>query len=97
MLIQCSSCFKPYDDATHLTFCPHDRFISDETARRKDRAVRLLGQPIKFIDDPDDEVLTLKSIGHDGQVTVKELPGASFGPECFEIIGPESEMERRRR
>jgi len=73
------------------------RPMSEETAQRKDRAIRLWGQPIRFADEPNGEVLTLESIAHDGQVTVRELPGASFGPECFEIASPEDRLETERR
>jgi hypothetical protein len=46
MVTTCPTCATTYDDAVCFTTCPHDRFLSDEDARRKDRAIQLLGKVV---------------------------------------------------
>ena len=77
----CSACRASYDDAVCWTFCPHDRFISDEHAARKDLAHSLMGKPLLF-----DGVRTrVNYVCGDGMVEIDGFTG-QFAPHLFMIV-----------
>lgn len=88
MTVECPKCHKSYDDAKHWTFCPHERFISDEAAARKDAAFKLLGKWVRFAHHTEplkeNERLLVTMIDGDGMVTVDKMDGY-FAPHLFVV------------
>lgn len=84
MTRRCELCGRSYDDAVSWTFCPHERFISKDAARRKDVACSLLGKDITWqhLDGP---IMRVESIEMDGMVTVTGYTG-SFAPDLFRLV-----------
>lgn len=82
MLRECEECHARYDDARRWTICPHDSFISDESAKRKDIAFSLIGKDIFWIHLPDGNPERVQSIDANGMVTLKGWAGA-FSPTLF--------------
>ncbi len=83
MQVTCGDCDARYDDAVCWTVCPHDRFISDEVAARKDLAYSLLGKKLRF-----NGVSThVKVIRGDGMVNVEGIMG-KFAPHLFTVVDP---------
>lgn len=80
---QCPECYKIYDDALCLTYCPHERFISDDAARRKDLAFSLVGKRITLKGYFDES--RIQSIDGDGYVNLIGVLG-SFDPYTLEVI-----------
>ena len=88
MRVTCDKCRVMYDDAKAFTFCPHERFMSDQTAAQKDLGVSLVGKPLKWaneINEPTAAVLYIESVGFDGMVTLRGWTG-EFAPTCFKVV-----------
>ena len=91
MKTTCPSCTLVYDDTTHWTYCPHDRFISDEVAARKDLGYRLLGKQVTLA--PLTAITTrgpspvrrVESVTREGYVTLSGIPGR-VAPEVLHIV-----------
>lgn len=77
----CEDCQRTYDDALCWTYCPHDRFISDEAAARKDLACSLLGKRLLF----DGAPTYVEAINQVGMVDVKGFTG-EFEPHLFTVV-----------
>ncbi len=84
----CRDCGRTYDDALAETTCPHDRFISDSAAARKDAACALVGKTVRFAHQPDGPDRRVTSISFDGMVTLDspEVAGL-FAPHLFVVVG----------
>ncbi len=81
MQVTCETCHARYDDAVCWTYCPHDRFISDEVAARKDLAYSLLGKKLLFDGIPT----YVEAISGNGMVDVKGFRG-EFAPHLFTVV-----------
>jgi hypothetical protein len=81
MTTTCPQCKTVYDDAKCWTYCPHDRFISDEDAARKDAAFKILGKHVYFAGTPE-KTYVVTSISGTGMVTLDTLSG-EFAPHLF--------------
>lgn len=86
----CDICFTCYDDATRLTVCPHERFISDEIARQKDLAFSLVGRRLRLNIADSIQPVCIQSIDHRGMVTLRTVDGeevvGTFTPYTLEEI-----------
>lgn len=80
----CQICRADYDDAIQWTFCPHERFISEEDLERKELALSLIGKDLVWNHEPDGAIVRIQSIGHNGMVTLAGWPG-EFAPHLFQI------------
>lgn len=85
----CETCKFTYDDAKSTTICPHEQFISDETAAQKDLAFSLLGKYVVFVEFPNDpglppEGLRVESVNWNGLVSLRGILG-SFAPSLFVV------------
>lgn len=85
MIRHCDRCERRYDDAVAFTFCPHDRFLSDEAAARKDHACKLLGVELSWASEPDGEPVFIESVTHDGMVSIAGHVGV-FAPHLFRPV-----------
>lgn len=83
MTTTCPQCKTVYDDARCWTYCPHDRFISDEDAARKAAAFNILGKHVRFNLPDQLGVFLVTSIGHDGMITLDKTGDAEFAPHLF--------------
>lgn len=82
MIVRCEKCNREYDDGTHITFCPHDRFISDEAAQRKDLAYSIAEGPVCFAHQPNGPSHLIRSINYIGMITLDDMAG-EFAPHLF--------------
>jgi hypothetical protein len=87
----CYSCRVSYDDITHSTAHPHQRFISDEAAAQKDLAFSLIGKKLVFTDRPKMEPFAIESIGAHGMVTIRGLTG-EFAPSLFVEVKDDEQL-----
>lgn len=78
----CNICQATYDDASCWTICPHERFISPESAAQKDAAYALLRKTVVFNHMPDGPDFRVTSINHIGMMTLDGLAG-EFAPHLF--------------
>ena len=86
MIRECEKCHASYNDATCWTICPHERFISDSDAQRKDRAFSLCGKLIRVLEgNHRGEVCRVRSIDSLGYVTV-DITEETFAPYQFEVM-----------
>jgi len=83
----CRDCHVTYDDAVCWTCCPHERFISDIVAARKDAAVALMREDLVWAHQPDGPTLRIESISADGMVTLRGWSG-EFSPTYFRVRRP---------
>lgn len=82
MNIQCLECSALFDDADCTTICPHQRFLSVESAQRKDAAIALVGRRVCFAHMPDGPEYSVESVGWHGMVTLRGMVG-EFAPHLF--------------
>lgn len=82
MIRTCEECGATYDDLVSVCCCPHERFISDQDAGRKDLAFALVGQDLQFVDKPGGPLVHIQSIDSRGMVRVTGLD-AQFDPSKF--------------
>lgn len=82
MTVTCSDCRKRYDDAERFTFCPHERFMSEDMLARKVAGLALLGKRVTFNHMPDAEGWRVSSCGWDGSLSLEGLAG-EFAPHLF--------------
>ncbi len=80
----CPSCTLIYDDTTHWTYCPHDRFISDEVAARKDLGHALLGKQVS-IGSLTTRTRRVDAVTWEGYVILDGLPGR-LAPEVLCVV-----------
>ncbi len=81
MQVTCENCDACYDDARCWTYCPHDRFISDEDVARKDLAYSLVGKQLLF----DGAPTYVEAISGRGMVDIKGFSG-EFAPHLFTVV-----------
>lgn len=91
MITICSTCHLRYDDALCWTICPHERFISDEDAARKDLACSLFGKKLRF-NHMASGALEVQAIDYKGMVTIKGMSG-EFAPHLFKVVENEKPSE----
>lgn len=97
MIRTCDDCQAVYDDALRLTYCPHDKLMSDSDMDRKIIAIGLLnqssGKRVKFVDGfefhPDFPVqpdgYLIQSMNWCGMISLEGIDG-EFPPKLFEVI-----------
>ena len=85
MIRRCEKCTVAYDDATCWTICPHEPFISDRDARRKDLAFSLTQKTVRYKGSED--TLHIQSIDSRGYVTFRErgMEG-EYDPTGLEVV-----------
>lgn len=90
MIVTCGSCGRSYDDAKCWTYCPHERFITDELAAQKDLAFSLVDERLRFAHEPVEghPGYRVQSINHAGMVTLTAASGlvGEFAPHLFVVI-----------
>lgn len=84
MMMKCKSCGEMYDDARRFTFCPHDEFISEDIAARKDRACELAGKKLRFRSSRTR--CEISAVASNGMVMLKGWSYALFSPDLFEVV-----------
>jgi len=85
MITTCPDCKASYDDARLSTICPHDPFLTVQQAEQKDLSCSLIGKRVRFAHQSETEVHTIMSIGWDGMVQLRDLPG-QFAPHLFVAV-----------
>ena len=90
MQVTCKTCDARYDDALCMTYCPHERFISDEAAARKDLGYGLLGKLVTLVPwtgnaDAAPRTRRVMSMTREGYVTLEGLPGR-VAPEILRVV-----------
>ena len=90
MNTRCNTCGHRYDDAECLTLCPHELLMSRELLALKDKALSLLGKPLRFVHQQESgEIYRIQSVGWDGMVTLDLLPG-EFAASLFVAVGEQA-------
>lgn len=84
----CPACHMRYDDAERSTICPHEMLMTRRDLLRKDAAIALMGENIRFKHMPDSEITRVTTITWNGMVYVDGLSGI-FDPSLFEVIQDE--------
>ena len=82
MFVRCQTCKQRYDDAQRLTYCPHDKLMSDEDLAQKDAGLALLGKKVCFRHMPDGPAYLVQSCGWNGMVSLAGMSG-EFAPHLF--------------
>lgn len=85
MNVNCLDCGKRYDDARHLTFCPHDPLMSDADLKQKDAGLALLGKVVRFNHEPDGPTHRVQWVGYNGMVGIDTYRG-DFAPHLFVVV-----------
>lgn len=81
MIVTCQECQKEYDDALCFTFCPHNQFISEEAAKRKDHAFKVFDSRKKYRVKGTEIIGEVASIDHFGMVSFR-------GRDLYEVFDP---------
>lgn len=81
----CGDCLAKYDDTVCTTICPHEAFISDEDARRKDAAVKLLGSRVRPRGCSTALYFRPLAVDYRGRLIVSDLPG-EWEPDALEVV-----------
>lgn len=85
MRVKCEECFLIYDDAVRLTYCPHDKFMSDESLKQKDLGLSLIGKDLWFAHMQEGTKHRVQGVGHNGMVTISGMAG-EFAPHLFVVV-----------
>lgn len=83
MMRTCETCQVTYDDTWCWTYCPHERFISNQDARRKDLAFSLTGKALRF--EGLEGVFHIQTIDAQGYVTFREMTG-TYDPTELKML-----------
>lgn len=83
----CDQCGRHYDDAIHMTFCPHEEFMTAESRSRKDLAISLIGKNLCFHHQAKTgPVHRIVAVSFEGFVTLADMDG-EFNPDLF-VVAP---------
>ena len=75
MNVTCEECGSAYDDARCSTLCPHEAFLTEQQAARKDRAMAMLGKDLQFTNGaPSPTPIRILAVHGDGFVTLRDFP-----------------------
>ncbi len=72
MTTTCEACKTAYDDARCTTICPHQEFLTEEQARRKDAAVKLLGRMVARKEQPRGPFFRCIGVNWEGNVWIDD-------------------------
>ena len=82
MIVTCKTCLIVHDDAQQYTYCPHDKFLSDDQARQKDLGLALIGKEVWFAHLQKGDKHCVTSVNFEGMVSISDMTGW-FAPHIF--------------
>jgi hypothetical protein len=89
MIVTCPACQHSYDDARCTMICPHEAFLTEAQAQRKDLAASMVGKNIAFADGGPQAPRRIQSIDWDGFITLAGGPAHHrYNPNIFKVIEP---------
>lgn len=84
MNVTCATCTVVFDDAERLTYCPHDRFMSEADLKQKIDGIELLGKYVRFVHRQFDGPRRVIGCGPTGMVEIEGMSG-EFAPHLFTV------------